>query len=53
MAFVPGGPAREESQHLTREADLQARHHDALRDAERLKRDSLVKRLLRKLRRAR
>lgn len=51
-AFVPGGQAGEESQRVTREAEMVARQRRELRDAQSSKRRSVLARLLRKLRRA-
>ena len=50
--FVPGGQAGQESQRLTRDAELKAVQRRELHDTEPLKRPSVVKRILRKLRRA-
>jgi hypothetical protein len=50
--FVPGGQAGEESQRITREAELQSRRGGDAKDAEQSKRPSVAKRILRKLRRA-
>jgi hypothetical protein len=50
--FVPGGQAGQESQRLTRDAELKAIQRRELHDADPPKRPSVVKRLVRKLRRA-
>jgi hypothetical protein len=52
-AFVPGGQAGQESQRLTREAQMKAVQRRDIHDAEPPKRSSVIKRVLRKLRRAR
>jgi hypothetical protein len=49
--FVPGGQAGEEGQRLTHEAEVQAAERREVRDAERSSRPSLLKRILRRLRR--
>jgi hypothetical protein len=51
-AFVPGGQAGQESQRLTHEAEMKAAQRRELHDREPPKRPSLIKRILRKLRRA-
>jgi hypothetical protein len=50
--FVPRGQAGEESQRVTREEEMKAGQRRALQDSEQPKRPSLIKRILRKLRRA-
>jgi hypothetical protein len=51
-AFVPGGQAGEESQRLTHEAEIEAVQRREVNDTEAPKRPSVIKRILRKLRRA-
>jgi hypothetical protein len=50
--FVPGGQAGQESQRLTHEAEMKAVQRREMHDAEPPKRPSVIKRMLRKLRRA-
>lgn len=49
-SFVPGGQAGEESQRVTREAEMEGRRRRELRDAQLPKRPTVIKRLLHKLR---
>jgi hypothetical protein len=51
MGFVPGGQAGDESQRMTREAEIKAGQRRAVQDSEQPKRPSLIKRILGKLRR--
>jgi hypothetical protein len=56
MSFVPGGQAGDESIRMTREAELHeaelhARQRSEVQDSERPKRLSVIKRILRALRR--
>jgi hypothetical protein len=50
--FVPGGQAGDESQRQTRAAEMKAAQRREIHDAEPPKRRSMIKRILRKLRRA-
>ena len=50
--FVPGGQAGWESQRLTHEEEMKAVQRRDIQDAEPPKRPSVIKRTLRKLRRA-
>jgi hypothetical protein len=50
--FVPGGQAGEESKRLTHEQEIKASQRREIHDGEPPKRPSVIKRLLRKLRRA-
>lgn len=51
-ASVPGGQARQESQRMTREAEIKTGQRRELQDSEHAKRRSVIKRIPRKLRRA-